>query len=374
MRFIVSSAALNARLQTLSKIINPKNSMQIMDCFLFNVRGQQLVITASDQENYVVSQIPVEEADSEGKFAIVSRNILEAMKELPDQPLTFEVDMEHFAVTIRYQNGQYHFTAQDGDEYPDTPHIEGDCNVFTITGQKLVAGINRSLFATAVDNSHPAMTGVYFDLTPDWLAIVTCDGHKLVRTRLFDIKSDSPASFILPKKPATALRSILGSEGGDVVVKFTKQSAELTFGDGVVFCRLIDSAFPNYNAVIADDNPNIMEADRKSLISALRRVTPFASESSQLIRLSLTTDQIEISSEDPDFARSAKEVMTCEYGGQTLSIGFRGQTLSDALNNLDSDRVQFELADASRPGIIKPVENEEGQDVLMLIMPMLLNE
>jgi DNA polymerase-3 subunit beta len=218
------------------------------------------------------------------------------------------------------------------------------------------------------------MNGIFFDLTSESLAVVASDGHKLVRNKNFAVKSDSPASFILPKKPATLLKNVLAKDGGDVVIKFNDRSAEITFAEGSLSCRLIDGRYPNYNSVIPQNNPNQLTIDRRSLMGALRRVLPFASESSQLIRFHLEAGKLELSSEDIDFATSAKEVITCEYNGQSMNIGFKGSSLTEILNNLEGDEVVIELADPSRAGIIVPAEQPENEDVLMLIMPMLLND
>ncbi|MBQ1800645.1 MAG: DNA polymerase III subunit beta, partial [Prevotella sp.] len=234
--------------------------------------------------------------------------------------------------------------------------------------------ITRSIFATAQDELRPVMNGIYFDLTPEGLAIVASDGHKLVRNKNFTIKSDIPASFIMPKKPANLLKNVLAKDSGDVVIKFDDRSAEISFSDGMLACRLIEGRYPNYNSVIPQNNPNQLTIDRKSLIGTLRRVLPFASESSQLIRFHLEAGKLELSSEDIDFATSAKEEIACEYTGQNMNIGFKGSSLSEILSNLDSEEVIIQLADPSRAGIIVPAEQPENEDVLMLIMPMLLNE
>ncbi len=374
MRFTLSSTALNGRLQTLARVINSKNSLPILDSFLFEVRNQQLNITASDSENVMRSTLALDAADGEGSFAVPNRTLLDAMKELPEQPLTFEIDTVALTVKIIYQNGLYNFTAQNADEYPRTQPIPDGATVITMESQVLADNISRSIFATAQDELRPVMNGIYFDLTPECLNVVASDGHKLVRNKNFAIKSENPAAFILPKKPATLLKNVLGKDGGDVVIKFDDRSAEINFADGTLTCRLIEGRYPNYNSVIPQNNPNQLTIDRRSLIGALKRVLPFASESSQLIRFHLDAGKLELSSEDIDFATSAKEVITCEYAGQTMSIGFKGSSLSEILNNLQGDEVQVELADPSRAGIIVPVSQPENQDVLMLIMPMLLND
>ena len=374
MRFTLSSTALSSRLQTLARVINSKNSLPILDSFLFEVRNQQLFITASDSENVMRSVLALDQVDGEGNFAVPNRTLLDAMKELPEQPLTFDIDLNTLTIKIIYQNGLYNFTAQSADEYPRVQPIPDGATVITIDSQTLADNISRSIFATAQDELRPVMNGIYFDLTPNSLNVVASDGHKLVRNKNFTIKSENPAAFILPKKPATLLKNVLGKDGGDVVIKFDDRSAEISFADGVLFCRLIEGRYPNYNSVIPQNNPNQLNIDRRSLIGALKRVLPFASESSQLIRFHLEAGKLELSSEDIDFATSAKEVVTCEYAGQSMNIGFKGSSLSEILNNLQSDEVQIELADPSRAGIIVPAQQPENEDVLMLIMPMLLND
>ncbi len=374
MKFTVSSTALSSRLQTLARVINSKNSLPILDSFLFEVNNQQLTITASDSENVMRSTLQLDEVDGEGNFAVPNRTLLDAMKELPEQPLTFEVNTENLTIKIIYQNGLYNFTAQNGDEYPRSQQIPDNATVISIDSTVLNDNLTRSLFATAQDELRPVMNGIYFDLTADGLAVVASDGHKLVRNKNFNIKSETPAAFILPKKPATLLKNVLAKEQEEVVIKFDDRTAEISFAEGVLTCRLIEGRYPNYNSVIPQGNPNQLTIDRRSLIGALKRVLPFASESSQLVRFHLDAGRLELSSEDIDFATSAKEVVNCEYAGQAMNIGFKGSSLSEILNNLQGDEVIIELADPSRAGIILPAVQPENEDVLMLIMPMLLND
>ncbi len=374
MRFTLSSTALSNRLQTLSRVISSKNALPILDCFLFEVRNNQLSITASDSENVMQTTLPLDECDGNGSFAVPNRTILDAVKELAEQPLVFDVDTNNLTIKVVYQNGLYNFTAQNAAEYPRFQSIPDGATVVTIGSSVLNDNINRSIFATAQDELRPVMNGIYFDLTAESLAIVASDGHKLVRNKNFTIKSDAPASFILPKKPAQLLKSVLTKDGGDVVIKFDDRNAEIHFAGGTLSCRLIEGRYPNYNSVIPQGNPNQVTIDRKALLGALRRVLPFASESSQLIRFHLEIGKLELSSEDIDFATSAKESITCDYTGQPMSIGFKGSSLTEILTNLESDEVIIQLADPSRAGIILPSVQPENEDVLMLIMPMLLND
>ena len=374
MRFNLSSTALGSRLLTLSRVINSKNSLPILDCFLFSVHDGQLTVTASDSENVMRGTLNLENCEGEGDFAVNNHTILDAVKELPEQPLSLDVDMGEMKIYITYQNGSYNFPILNADEYPKAQTVSENATTITIDAGILSDNVNRSLFATAQDELRPVMNGIYFDLQADSLAIVASDGHKLVRNKNFMIKSDIPASFILPKKPATLLKNVLSKDGGDVVIRFDDRSADISFAEGNLSCRLIEGKYPNYNSVIPQDNPNQVTIDRKSLIGALRRVLPFASDSSQLIRFHVAAGLLELRAEDIDFATSAKESVTCEYGGNPMDIGFKGSSMLEILNNLESEDVTIQLADPSRAGIIIPGVQPESEDILMLIMPMLLND
>ena len=374
MEFTLSSTALSSRLQTLAKVISGKNSLPILDSFLFNVNNGQLTLTTSDSENMMQTSLALDSQEGEGSFALQSQTILDAMRELPEQPLRFSVDLALATITISYQGGEYNFTTLNADEYPRMQPMPESVNVITIDAGVLASSLNRSIFATAQDELRPVMNGIYFDLTPDALAIVASDGHKLVRNKNFAINSETPASFILPKKPANLLKNILGKDGGDVVIKFDERNAEIHFADGLLVCRLIEGRYPNYNSVIPQSNPNQLTIDRRLLLSALRRVLPFGSKSSQLVKFKLAAGSLELSSEDIDYATKAHETLACDYAGQNMSIGFKGSSLTEILSNLDGDQVNIELADPSRAGIIVPVEQPENEDVLMLLMPMLLSD
>lgn len=374
MRLTISSNALANKLAALSKVFNSKNSMPILDCYLFEVSGDTLTLTASDSENVMTTKLQLDDVSGEGTFAINNRTILDAVKELPEQPLTIDVDMSTFAVQVIYLNGIYNFTAQSGEEYPRTQPLQDDSASIIIDSKTLNNDISRSIFATANEELRPVMNGIYFDLGQESLAIVASDGHKLVRTRNMSIKSDIPRSFILPKKPAGLLKNVLQKNDDDIVIRFDERNANVIYADGTLSCRLIEGRYPNYNSVIPKDNPNQLTIDRLALLGVIKRVLPFASDSSQQIRLHIEMGKVVISSEDIDFYTSAKEELVSDYNGTTMDIGFKGTSLMEILSNLDSDEVVLELADPSRPCLVLPAQQPEKEDVLMLIMPMLLND
>lgn len=375
MRFTLSSTALSSKLGILAKVINSKNSLSILDSFLFEVKDNTLSLTASDNANMMRCSLELNECDGEGAFCVPNRIILTAVKELPEQPLTFEVDTNTNAIRMIYQNGNYNITGQSADEYPVQQPIEGQFTEASIAEGTLAKNIQRTIFATANDELRMIMNGIYFDFKAECLNIVASDGHKMVRNVVLSCTTPEPAAFILPKKPAGLLRSVLANEGEEMVtIKFNANNAEMDFPGGMLSCRLIEGRYPNYASVIPTDNPNVVTVDRKAFMGALRRVIPFASESTQLIKLRMNLNNIELSSEDIDFATSAAEDVMCDYSGAAMSIGFKGSTLFEILNNLESDDVVIELGDPSRAGVIRPAEQPEGEDILMLIMPMILND
>lgn len=374
MRFSLSSTALSSKLNILSKVISPKNSISILECFLFEIKDGKLTLTSSDNTNMMNCTMDLIEYDSDGSFCVPNRIMLTSVKELAEQPIVFDVNLEDNSIKMNYMNGSYRIFGQSANEYPRMKGLEGEATSTVLPSEVLINNINRTLFATAQDELRMVMNGLYFDLKEDYMAIVASDGHKLVRNRIYGCKTETPASFILPKKPATLLRNVLAADGSDVTIRFNQSNAEVIYNDGMLSCRLIEGKYPNYNSVIPQDNPNRLTIDRKALISALRRVMPFASESTQLVKLRIANNSLEINSEDIEFATSARENVVCEYGGMPMSIGFKGSALYEICNNLTSDEIVIELADPGRAGIISPAQQPEGEDVLMLIMPMLLND
>ena len=373
MRFTLSSTALSSKLSALSKVINSKNALPILGDFVFEIKDNILYLTASDSENVMKSQLDLTESDGYCKFAISNNFLLEAVKGFSEQPITFDVNQEQNIVKISYQNGLFSLPIENADDFPMAQPINEFANTITIPNALLAENISRTIFATAQDELRPVMNGIYFDVNPDCLAIVASDGHKLVRNKIFTITSDQPASFILPKKPANLLKNLLGKDGGDVVIRFDERNAEINYGDGTLQCRLIEGRFPNYNSVIPQSNPNEIRVDRLQLLSALRRVQPFSNDSSNLIRFRVDGSTLQLDAEDYDFSKTATERMTCEYNGNTMSIGFKGSAFIEILSNFDCSDVLIRLADPSRAGIVLPSEQPENQDVLMLMMPMLIN-
>ena len=374
MKFIGSSTALFSHLQAISRVINSKNALPILDCFLFQLEKGTLSVTASDNETTLVTSLEVSESDTDGRFALSSKTILDALKEIPEQPLSFDINPDNLEITVVYQNGKYSVVGQNADEFPQPASLSENAVHIGIPAEILLNGINRSLFATADDELRPVMNGIYFDITPEDLTMVASDGHKLVRNRNLSLSGSERAAFILPKKPAALLKNLLPKEQGDVNIDFDDRNAVFTLENYRMVCRLIEGRYPNYNSVIPQNNPHKVTIDRQQLVSALRRVSVFSSQASSLIKLRLQENQLVISAQDIDFSTSAEESMTCQYQGNPMSIGFKSTFLIDILNNLPGTEVIIELADPSRAGVLVPVEQSDKEELLMLLMPMMLND
>ncbi len=378
MKFIVSSTELLSHLQAISRVINSKNSLQILDNFLLQLDGNTLTMTASDIETTLITSMVLETAEGNGKVAVASRLLLDTLREFSDQPLTFNINDSNLAMVISSANGSYNFIGQNGDEYPRMPQLEADARTLTMAVSSLSSGISKTLFCTADDELRPVMNGIFFDITVENLTLVATDAHKLVRYKTKQTSSslveEETVNFILPKKPANMLKNILPKESGEVEIRFDAKNAHFKLANYTMICRQVEGRFPNYNGVIPKNNPFKIIIDRVTLLNALKRVSVFANQASNLVKLAINANQIYISAQDIDFSISAEETISCQFEGDPIKIGFKSSFLIEILGNINASDVVMELSDASRAGLILPFENEENEDILMLLMPMLLND
>lgn len=375
MKFNVSSTRLFAQLQAVSRVIASKNSLAILEDVLFDLNGNLLTLTASDGETTIRTSLEVENAEGAGKVASGAKLLLDTLKEFSEQPLTFSIDEQNFGVNMVSTNGTYSFVGVNGNEYPEMPAMDEDAtNTITMPSRLLLDAINKTLFCTADDELRPVMNGIFFDLNSEKIAMVATDAHRLVRYTNTSITSAEPVSFILPKKPALLLKNVLAKDDSEVVITFGQKNAKFEFGQAILLCRQIEGRFPNYNAVIPQNNQNQVVVDRQTLINACKRVAVFANTGTSLLKLALSENQIKISAQDIDFSTSAEETIDCQYNGMPMAIGFKAPFLIEILSAVSSTDVMLRLADPARAGLILPTENEENQDLLMLLMPMLLND
>lgn len=374
MKFVVSSTDFLAHLQTIGRVINSKNTIPILDSFLFTLDQDVLTVKASDGETTLETSMRVADAEGSGLFAIPAKMLLDPVRELPEQPLVFEINDTNLEVFIYFQNGKYNLIGQSGETYPQSPELNSNSLSLTMDVDALLNGVTKTLFATADDELRPVMNGIFFDIDQSSITFVASDSHKLVRFRNTLIRSEMKSSFILPKKPANMLKNILPKEEGEVKIQFDDRNAYFTFSSYRMVCRLIEGRFPNYNAVIPQSSPFKLIVDRVLMMAALRRVSHFSNQASNLVKLQISENQIIISAQDIDFSTAAEERLTCQYSDSPINIGFKSSFLIEILNNINSTEICLELTDSSRAGVITPLEQNEGEDLLMLLMPMMLND
>ena len=375
MKFVVSSMELLGHLQAISRVISSKNTLPILDNFLFSVEEGMLEITASDLESTLITTLQLENTEGTGLVAIPARILTDTLKEFPDIPLTFEINPDNLMIVIQSENGKFTIMGQNGTEFPQMPVLKDDLKQqVNLEQEVLMSGINKSLFATADDELRPVMNGIFLELSPDDITFVASDAHKLVRYKRTDASAPAASSFILPKKPASLLKNILAREENPVLMEFDDRNACFTLTSYKLVCRLVEGNYPSYNSVIPTENPYKMSIDRLALYNTLKRVSVFANQASSLVKLSLTGNQLNVSAQDIDFSISANERLSCQYEGEDMEIGFKSTFLIEILHNLDSTDVVLEMSDPTRAGILLPGEAEnENEDTLMLLMPMMIN-
>ncbi|MRT93739.1 DNA polymerase III subunit beta [Ancylomarina sp. 16SWW S1-10-2] len=375
MKFVVSSTEILGHIQAVSRVISNKNTLPILDNFLFELKNDELIVTASDLETTLITTIPLDSSEGEGVIALPAKILTDTLKEFPEQPLTFEVDPQTLAVKLSTENGQFSIPGQNGDDYPKNPEQDHDSIVnITVASEVLLKGVNKTLFATADDELRPVMNGIFIELNNNDLTFVASDAHKLVRYKRLDGRSEVESSFILPKKPASLLRNILPKEENPVLVEFDDKNAFFTLSNYKLICRLVEGKYPSYGSVIPTNNPFKLTIDRIELYNTLKRVSVFSNPASNLIKFQLNQNELVVSAQDIDFSISAREKLMCQYEGEALEIGFKSVFLLEILQNISSANVVVALSDPTRAGLFLPYDNENAdEDVLMLLMPMMIN-
>lgn len=371
MNFIVSSTNLLKHLQGISGVLSTNNTLPILDNFLFDIEDGRLTVSASDLETTMRTSLEVEATES-GKIAIPAKLLLDVLKNLPDQPCTFVVNPDNLSIDIGYDNGKATMVGFNGEDFPKSPAIESKSSI-RISGEIIASAIQKTLFATGNDDLRPVMSGVYCQFSPSDVTFVATDAHKLVRYRRTDAQASEGTAFILPKKALNLLKTNLRGEE-EVMVEYSESNAVFSFNDTVLMCRLVDGKYPNYEAVIPKENPNVLVVDRLQFLGAIKRVSLFANKTTHQVKLKLAGSELNVSAEDLDFSNDAKERLTCAYDGTDMEIAFNSRFLMEMLNNLESAEVKIAMSEPSRAGLLMPNSStNEHEDVLMLVMPVMVN-
>lgn len=378
MKFIVHGGTLSRSLQSIYSVITTNNAVPILENFLFQLEEKTLAITASDIETTVTVKLELSDADSEGltQIAVPAKILSDIVKTFSNVPLSFVIDDETYAIEITSGEGKYKLTGVSADEYPRVSIVE-DASQITIPSSLLVNAISKTIFAAGVEETRPQMTGIFCEQTENNITFVGTDAHKLVRYRRTDFTNDIPTSFILPKKPLNLIKNILVSykEDADILMEYNIKNVSFKFENYSVVCRLIEGKYPNYDAAIPKENPNKLIIERASFLSSVKRVSLFANQSTQQVRLKLGGNEMIISAEDIDFSNAAKEKLSCNYAGDDLEIGFNAKYLLEMLNNIETEYILLEMSQPNRAGIIYPYEEgaeETPESILMLVMPVML--
>lgn len=370
MKFTVEGKAFQQALQAVSKVINSKNTINILDNFLIRAEGDRLSITGSDSENELTAYIALADNESDGAIAIPAKRLLEITKEIDNQPLTFYVNDETKEIDLRFMNGHFNFMGADAHDYPTRREMAQDSNILMLPTSMVLKGIENTWFAVSTETSRPVMTGIYWDIHNQDITFVSSDTHKLVKYVNREKAPGMEAAFILPSKTAGIMKGLISKNDAEVKITFDSKGALFEFGDFVLFSVFINGTYPNYNRVIPQENPFTLTVDRATLVNALRRVTLFASKSSNLVVLNLQPNEILLAAQDLDYSTSAEERVHCEYEGNVMTVGFNGVFMIEILNNINDDTVVLRLSDPARPGLYSPFTPKEGEELVTIQMPM----
>ncbi|MCH8533946.1 MAG: DNA polymerase III subunit beta [Flavobacteriaceae bacterium] len=370
MKFIVSSTEMLKKLQILGGVINNNNAMPILDHFLLDLNENELQVTASDLETNMSAKIPVESNDK-GEIAVQAKLLLNILKEFPEQPLTFLV-MDNQTIEISSDFGKYALAYSSAEDFPKVVEVEEPSST-VIQADILATAINKTIFATGNDDMRPVMNGIFFEFATDEIKFVGTDAHKLVKYGRTDLSASEDAQFIMPKKPLNLLKNILAGEEDEVLIEYNDTNARFSFENFDLVCRLIDGKYPNYEAVIPKENPNVLVIDRMQFLNSVRRVSIFSNKTTHQIRMKIAGTELKISAEDIDYSNKAEERLVCDYRGDDMEIGFNSKFLLEMLNNLNSDEIQLAMSLPNRAGILTPIDGlDEGEKVTMLVMPVML--
>jgi len=370
MKFIVSSSALLKQLQQINGVINANTVLPILEDFLFEVEKNKLTVVATDLETVMKIQLDVEAKDT-GRVCIPAKILMDSLKNIPDQPLTFNID-KNYGVEITSDNGKYKVMGENPDNFPKEP-VADDTNSFTMPSSALVTAINKTLFAVSNDDLRPAMTGVFFEMDKKGLQFVATDAHRLVRYKRTDVSCPKSDSMIVPRKPLNLLKASMPDNDDELTISYNSNHLFVNHGTTQLSCRLIDARFPDYKVVIPADNPYKLTVGRQDFQSALRRVSVFSNKSTNQVVLNISGSELQLAAQDVDFSFEGNERMKCQYNGEDLQIAFNAKLLIEMLNAAESDEVIVELSTPTKAGIIKPAEKEEHEELLMLVMPLMLN-
>ncbi len=369
MKFTVSSTDMLKKLSISNGVIGSNNVLPILEDFLFSISNNLLTITSSNLETTIITDLEVN-SESDGRVAVPAKILMDTLKALPEQPITFDIDDETYVIQITSAFGKYKLAGDNSEDYPELPSEEG-VNSFSIPSDVYNSVLNNTLFATSNDELRMAMQGIYTEIEEEKVTFVATDAHKLVKYLYSGTSSEHVASFIIPKKALTILKSAISGQN-NINISYNNQNVFFDLEGAKFIIRLIDAKYPDYNAVIPTENPNLLSLGRQDFLNSLRRIVIYANKTTNQVVLNLSEGSLTISSQDIDFSNEATEQLSCNYDGETMNIGFNAKFLVEMLSVLDSENVTLELSAPNKAGILLPGEKKENEELLMLVMPVMM--
>ncbi len=370
MKFIVNTNQLLNKLQSVSGTIVSKPVIPILDHFLFDITDKKLTITGTDLETTMSTTMEVQ-SDENVRIAVPSKMCMDTLKELPNQPVTFTISTDKNTIELKSEFGRYKLVGQNADDFPKIPESNAK-NSFSITSGVLSSSIAQTIFSSGNDELRLSLTGVYVQLYRDNAVFVATDANRLVKVERVDVMPGLETSFILPKKALNLLKSNLPQDDSATQVDFNESNAFFTFGDVSLICRLIDERYPDYQAVIPEENPNKLTINRTEFLNSIKRSSIYGNKTTNQVNIKITGSELTIHAEDIDLSNEAVERLGCDYTGEDMEIGFNSRLLIEMLQNISTPDIIIELSSPSRAGIILPSENVEHENLLMLLMPMMI--
>ena len=374
MKFVTSSSELLKGLMSVSKAIPAKTNEAILENYLFVLGNNSLEVTASDKEITMKTSIAVETsgAEDEGRIAVPARQLNDLLKELPDQPLTIRTISDNQFECI-WSSGSSTLPFFNPDDYPECKSVEDGFKTVVFTGASLVDGISKTIYASSDEDNRPVMNSIFFDIKPEAATLVASDLQKLTCYTADDVKAAEPCSFILNKRHAAILKSVVGRDVEEITIEFDSKTVIFKFDNTTVICSLVVGKYPDYRTIIPQNNSNILRINRLVLLNTVRRISVCSPKGSNHIKFDLTPGSLEISAQDPGFEIAAHEKVSCQYDGSELAIGFKSTHIIEMLSNMSCEEVVMKFVDKRRSALLQPSEEElKTEKVFGIVMPIMV--
>jgi DNA polymerase III subunit beta len=370
MKFTAQIKPLQEALAKVIAVIPSKSTLAQLETVLTELNKNQLRLTGTDLEITVVVNLEVS-GKKDGTANIPAKIFHEIIRALPDGEVTFVLDTETRRAQLQTEQGNYQLTVDETASLPNTAADFKPEGTIDLDAQTLRRMISKTLFAVSTDELRPSMMGVLFQFSPDGTRAVATDGHRLVRIFNTNLKTESELDIIIPAKALNLVGKSFG-EGESIRIAYSQTHVEFKTEMTTILSRLIDERYPNYEAVIPRENDKQVTISKDAMLRSVKRVSIFANANTKQLKFQLNKDKMSILAENFDAGNEAKEQIRCDYGNDDLMIGFNGRFVEDALSHLDGEDITMKFSTPTRAAILEPVK-QNGEDIMMLVMPVRLN-